>query len=238
MSFFRFPHTPHLTWLGDGSPRDDKVLRPTEVEALLARPLIVEEKVDGANIGISISDFGELQVQNRGQYLIEPFVGQFEKLNTWLPPRYDRLFDALGADLILFGEWCTARHSIAYDRLPDWFLAFDFYDMLEKRFVSSRRRNGLARQLGLHTVPQLAEGRFTLSRLKEFLEDQPSHYYDGPMEGIVVRTIHGDWLEARAKLVSARFTQNIDEHWRKRAIQWNRLDWKQTQNGCIAACPD
>ncbi|MGV3590570.1 MAG: DNA ligase, partial [Gammaproteobacteria bacterium] len=26
--FFRFPHTPHIAWLGAGMPRDDKVLAP------------------------------------------------------------------------------------------------------------------------------------------------------------------------------------------------------------------
>ena len=57
MNFFRYPHTPHLAWLGEGAPRDDKVLSPLEVEAFLSQPLIVEEKVDGANIGISISVF-------------------------------------------------------------------------------------------------------------------------------------------------------------------------------------
>ena len=231
MSFFRFPHTPHLIWLGEGTPRDDKVLSASEVEAFLSRHLIVEEKVDGANIGISISVFGELQVQNRGQYLVEPFDGQFEKLNNWLPPRYDHLFDALGADLILFGEWCAARHSIGYDQLPDWFLAFDVYDQQAKRFFSTQRRNELARQLGLCTVPQLAEGRFTLSRLKALLDTHPSQYHDGPMEGIVLRTEEEKWLNARAKLVSARFTQSIDEHWRKRTIQWNCQNWNQYSKG-------
>ena len=38
--FFRFPHTPHLAWLGEGSPRDDKVLLPNEVAALLADCLL------------------------------------------------------------------------------------------------------------------------------------------------------------------------------------------------------
>ena len=77
-------------------------------------------------------------MQNRGQYLLEPFDGQFEKLNSWLLPRYDRFFDALGADLILFGEWCAANHSIGYDRLPDWFLVFDVYDQQAKRFFSKK----------------------------------------------------------------------------------------------------
>ena len=51
------------------------------------------------------------------------------------------------------------------------------------------------------------------------------------MEGIVMRTEEGNWLKARAKIVRAQFTQNIDEHWSKRTIQWNRLDWKQYSKG-------
>jgi hypothetical protein len=41
--FFRFPHTPHLAWLGPGVPRDDKVLAPAEAQALLAGEVVVEE---------------------------------------------------------------------------------------------------------------------------------------------------------------------------------------------------
>jgi hypothetical protein len=37
-----------------------------------------------------------------------------------------------------------------------------------------------------------------------------------------------DWCEARAKLVHPDFVQAIDTHWRKRAIEWNRVDWTQT----------
>ena len=49
--FFRFPHTPHLAWLGQGAPRDDKVLTPAEARALLTDAVVVEEKLDGANLG-------------------------------------------------------------------------------------------------------------------------------------------------------------------------------------------
>ena len=34
--FFRFPHTPHIAWLGKDSPRDDKVLSTLEGSRLLA----------------------------------------------------------------------------------------------------------------------------------------------------------------------------------------------------------
>lgn len=34
--------------------------------------------------------------------------------------------------------------------------------------------------------------------------------------------------EARAKLVRPDFAQAIDTHWRKRTIEWNRVDWTRT----------
>ena len=52
--FYKFPHTPHLLWLGPGEPREDKVLTPSEVAEFLAGDVIIEEKVDGANLGLSL----------------------------------------------------------------------------------------------------------------------------------------------------------------------------------------
>ena len=75
-SFFRFPHTPHLAWLGNGTPRDDKVLSPFEANALLAGDVVVEEKVDGANLGFSLGAPGQLRAQNRGHFLKSPHGGQ------------------------------------------------------------------------------------------------------------------------------------------------------------------
>ena len=64
--FFRFPHTPHIAWLASGSPRDDKVLSLEDAEILLAGEVVIEEKIDGANLGFSIGSDGLLCVQNRG----------------------------------------------------------------------------------------------------------------------------------------------------------------------------
>ncbi len=41
--FFRFPNTPHLLWLGEGQPRDDKILSNAEVAALLRDKVLIEE---------------------------------------------------------------------------------------------------------------------------------------------------------------------------------------------------
>lgn len=225
--FLRFPHTPHIAWLAQGSPRDDKILSPKEAAELLRGNVVVEEKLDGANVGFSLSPEGELRVQNRGQYLHAPYAGQFARLPDWLLLHGDRLRTALAANaaasLMLFGEWCAARHSLGYDRLPDWFLLFDVYDHGQGRFWSAPRRNALAATLGLVTVPRLLEGRFTLPQLKDALMGQHSQFRQGALEGIVIRRESAEWCEARAKLVQPDFTQAIGEHWSRRRIEWNRL---------------
>jgi len=221
--FFRFPHTPHIAWLGQGMPRDDKVLAPHEVAALLAGPVRVEEKLDGANLGISLGPDGALRAQNRGQYLIEPFRSQFSRLSSWLAQHHDALTEKLTDDLILFGEWCAAKHSLDYQSLPDWLVVFDVYDRRAQCFWSSARRNEFAAALGLSVVPLIYEGSASLSALKEILVTSTSRYRHGPPEGLMIRQESTDWCEARAKLVRAEFTQTISEHWRSRAIEWNRV---------------
>lgn len=225
--FFRFPHTPHLAWLGKGSPRDDKVLLPNEVTALLAGDVVVEEKLDGANVGLSLTPDGSLRAQNRGQYLAEPYVGQFTRLTTWLARHDEALRAALMPNLIVFGEWCAARHSLDYAALPDWFLLFDVYDRSAERFWSSSRRNALASAAGLVVVPQVLRGKATVPTLKKLVVDTPSRYRAGALEGVVIRRESADWCEARAKLVRPDFTQAIDTHWRKRVLEWNRIQYEE-----------
>jgi ATP-dependent RNA circularization protein (DNA/RNA ligase family) len=227
--FFRFPHTPHIAWLGNGIPRDDKVLSPQEADKLLSDEVVVEEKLDGANLGISVSPEGDVRAQNRGQYLQLPIKGQFDKLNSWLKPRSDALFDALGVDLILFGEWCAARHSLDYDYLPDWLLVFDVYDKKSRQFWSTHRRNTFAAQLNLPVVPRLLQGKTNINELKERLKAQSSDFRQGSLEGVVIRSESSEWLKSRAKLVRPDFVQSISEHWSHRQVEWNHLGLQKNQ---------
>jgi hypothetical protein len=220
--FFRFPHTPHVAWLGAGRPRDNKVLAPYEVSELLAGPVIVEEKVDGANLGFSVEDDGTLRGQNRGSYLdLDAPQGQWKPLKRWLSLRRRALADALGRDLMLFGEWCYAVHSVKYTRLPDWFLAFDVYDRHKGEFWSANRRTELARSLDIVTVPELGRGHYDVARLKALLGK--SLVSDGAAEGLYVRREAKGVLIGRAKLVRAEFAQAIEEHWSKRRLEENQL---------------
>jgi hypothetical protein len=221
-AFFRFPHTPHLAWMGADKPRADKVLSPSEAQSLLIGDVVVEEKVDGANLGFSVDELGNLRAQNRGSYLdLDAPHGQWKPLKRWLLPRKQALADVLRLDLVLFGEWCYAVHSVRYSKLPDWFLAFDVYDRAKAEFWSADRRNELVARVDVAVVPELGRGRFDLAGLKRLLGR--SHLTDGPAEGLYVRCETQERLIARAKLVRAEFTQAIDEHWSKRTLEANRL---------------
>ena len=222
MDFYRFPHTPHLAWLGKDQPRDDKVLPPGEARDLLARDLIVEEKVDGANVGFSVDENGDLCVQNRGSILRpDNCHPQFKPLFRWLQPRMDALVNELYPDRMLFGEWCYAVHSLRYSGLSDWFLAFDVFDRGHGRFWSARRRDELTARLNLATVPRLGAGHFDLPGLQALLGQ--SRLGTIPAEGLYIRADDQDWLDIRAKLVRAEFTQAIDVHWSQKSMQANSL---------------
>jgi len=221
--FFRFPHTPHIAWLGKGQPRDDKVLAVDEANQFLGEAVVLEEKVDGANLGLSVGTNGIVRAQNRGQYLQMPYTGQFSRLNAWLASHESALLDALGDKLILFGEWVAATHSIAYTNLPDFFVVFDVYDRCQGRFWSTARRNALAERLGLTTIRTLGAGHFLLADLKRRVLESSSAYCSESCEGFYLRREDADWLIARAKIVHPDFAQGITEHWRSRALRWNSV---------------
>ena len=218
----KFPSTPHLAWLGGRNVRDDKVLTPSELQAILSGPLIVEEKMDGANLGLSLGAKGELRFQNRGNWLEGKLTGQWERLRSWAAEHEVALRSVLPENHVLFGEWCYATHSIHYDRLPDWFLAFDVFDVGVGRFWSVARRNALATATQIATVPIISNGVFTQSDIIGML-DSPAAYATGSREGLYLRREEDEWLLNRAKIVRAEFTQTMAGHWSKKRIIPNRI---------------
>jgi ATP-dependent RNA circularization protein (DNA/RNA ligase family) len=222
MTFVRFPSTPHLA-VDELAQcvRADKVFSPEQAEDLLSDAVRVEEKVDGDNLGFSVQA-GELRVQHRGDYVRLDEGWRYPHLASWLATHEPLLAGALGGDLVLFGEWCASVHTVRYEALPDWFLAFDVYDRRRSGFWSADRRDALCARLGLSVVPLLATGYFDERGLRSVLG--PSKLGSGLMEGVVVRRDEDGWLRARAKVVRPEFLQADDRHWRGRETALNRLD--------------
>lgn len=221
-NFNKYPSTPHLALLDDVEIRGDKIMPEAERDKFLQNKIVVEEKIDGANLGISFDAEGNILAQNRGSYLQLPATGQWKKLSDWLDPRIDPFFENLADRFILFGEWCYAQHSVSYDRLPDWFLGYDIFDKKRLKFFSCPIRDTFFCRLGISRVPVLGHGYFSFSDLKKFLSK--SKIGQEPAEGLYLRVDKGDWLVQRAKLVRPAFIQSIGQHWSRSGIKTNRLE--------------
>lgn len=219
--FFKFPSTPHLALLDGVEVRADKVMSDSERTRILRHELVVEEKIDGANLGISFDSDGNIYAQNRGAYLYLPSSGQWKKLADWLAPKTDDLFERLTDRYILFGEWCYARHTVFYDRLPDWFLGFDVYDKRVGRFLSCGRRDALFLATRICQVPTIERAAITIPDLRRLLSR--SKFSNQQSEGLYLRLDQGDWLAQRAKIVHPAFIQSIEQHWFRSGIKPNRL---------------
>lgn len=239
---FKFPRTKHLFDAGGKAvSRDDLLMDSDEAGVFYSvrgRQVVVavEEKVDGANIGISISQSdNRLWVQNRSHYVDSRTHKQFSGLDQWLEQHSAGLFEAIEPGRhVLFGEWLFAKHSIHYTRLPGYFLAFDIYDKESGRFYSRRERN---KRLGGSSIPVVrlvaecpVQGKQHILQLL----DSQSAYYDGPCEGIYLRidddtqvgesTVAGcpvGYLKKRAKLVRPEFLQQIEEQWTRQKLTKN-----------------
>ena len=218
--FFKFPSTPHLATLSGVDVRGDKVMSDSERTDFLNHALTIEEKMDGANLGISFDSDGNIKVQNRGAYLFQLDTGQWKHLDQWLESKMETLFEVLADQFILFGEWCFARHSVFYHRLPDWFLGFDIYDKKAKQFLSTVRRGTVLDSSRITQVPVVGHGRFRFEDLVGLLST--SKFSQQQAEGLYLRADGDDWLLQRAKLVRPAFVQSMVRHWSRTGIIPNR----------------
>lgn len=217
--FVKFPSTPHLLSFGSVS-RDDKCLSSEEADLFFREIVYVEEKVDGANVGISVDRSDRLLLQNRGDYLREPLPAQFRPLPSWLNAREETLRRVLGTRFILFGEWCYAKHTVAYTRLPDLFIAFDVYDRKDGRFVSVERRQDFIRECGVFEVPTLHAAHIDQRDIEGLMASR-SRFGDSPCEGLYFRICDRFHTLYRAKVVRPGFLLPGETHWRSRRIERN-----------------
>lgn len=222
--FFKFPSTGHLFADNAVLGRQDKII-PVEISQLFyAYPVVLEEKVDGANIGFSLSEEGNILVQNRGSYIDHNTHPQFKPLNRWIEDHGNHLFDLLVEDRVLFGEWCYATHSLAYDKLPDWFLAFDIYERRSGKFLSRKIRHEYLKNMDICEVPYLGEEQVDQRKLLKILETRKSELHSGLMEGIYLRLESEEgYLMHRSKVVRPGFVQNINRHWSRNQFTTNLL---------------
>lgn len=148
----KYPRTQHVR--GSRFQHGDHDLEAVPWEELAGKHLVIEEKMDGANCGISFSEEGELLLQSRGHYLRGgPREKHFALLKQWASARQDEFFDVLGTRYVMYGEWLFAKHTYFYDALPHYFMEFDILDTMTNEFLGTGARDMLLTHGGSKPSP-------------------------------------------------------------------------------------
>lgn len=232
----KYPRTRHLE--GSREQTGDEDLKCVDFGEIRGKYLVLEEKVDGANCGISFNRSGKMLLQSRGHYLNGGYgERQFDLFKLWAGCFEDRLRCLLEDRYILYGEWLYAKHTVFYDRLPHYFMEFDIYDREEGRFFSTRKRKEFLQDAPfIRSVRVLAQGhyggveeiaayigrsafiseergqRFEIQCRKAGVrteEAQRQTDFSGIMEGIYIKVEDGDYVTDRLKYVRGSFLNAI-----------------------------
>jgi len=231
--FVKYPRTPHL--FGSKGTDDDKHLGEEESRRLLDDPsLIVEEKIDGTNVGIHFTADGQMVLQCRGHLITEGMHPQYDLFKQWATVKRNAIEERLERNFILFGEWMYARHSVHYRQLTHYFFEFDVYDKAKRSFLDLQNRLALLEGSGIETVPVIHTGSLTRNQLENLIgpsqfdshfENPLTHRTDNLMEGLYLRTESEGVVTGRAKLVRVEFVEKVKQstHWQHQAMVPNLL---------------
>lgn len=231
--FTKYPRTPHL--FGSKGTDDDKHLGEAESKAFIAdESLIVEEKIDGTNVGIHFSESGEMVLQCRGHLITEGMHPQYDLFKQWTAAKRHVLEEQMQNRFILFGEWVYARHSIHYRKLTHYFFEFDIYDKEQEAFLDLDGRLALLEGTGVQTVPVVHTGTVNRDDLEDLIgPSQFDSHFENPitnrpdnlMEGLYLRTEANGAVTGRAKFVRPEFVEKIKQstHWQYQQMVPNQL---------------
>lgn len=248
----KYPRTSHIR--GSRFQHGDGDMDAIAWDELRGKHLVVEEKMDGTNVGISFID-GVLHLQSRGHYLRGgPRETQYALLKQWVSTFQEELYCTITDRYIVYGEWMFAKHTMFYDALPHYFMEFDVYDKESNEYLSTSSREYLLRNWNHNSVLVLAEGRFDkLSELSSLIvrsnfitDDRDANLTEAAldagvlpieavrhtdmhpeMEGLYVKWEEDGFVKGRYKYVRDTFTSSImdqETHWHDRPIIQNKLN--------------
>ena len=236
LELLKFPRTAHIE--GSRLQKGDEDCGHVPYASVAGRYIVIEEKLDGGNAGVSYTEGGEQLLQSRGHYLVGGGrERQFNLFKRWAAAHEQALLTSLEDRYICFGEWMYKKHSMFYDNLPAYFNEFDIWDRSREVFLSTRARAEVLGSAPVLAVPVLYKGPapaklvdllnlITTSYAKtknwreQFEKVVPREGFDiakawemtdksDLMEGLYIKVEEGGEVVDRFKIVRKDFTQAI-----------------------------
>jgi hypothetical protein len=247
----KYPRTPHLE--GSRLQEGDEDLSQVRFSEIRNKHLVVEEKLDGANVAVSFLS-GELMLQSRGHYLRGGARERhYELFKLWAAGHREELYSILGDRYIMYGEWMYSKHRVYYNRLPHYFIEFDIFDKDCNEFLDTGRRNAMLSGSSIVSAPVIFEGELSDMKQLTSLIERSAYITDGHLlelrekaialgldpevildetdktclvEGLYIKLEERGRVTGRLKYVRAGYTQAraiSDGDWSNRKIIENGL---------------
>jgi len=212
-----YPRVPHL-FATAGVNREDAVLTKAGARALLGSPVLVEEKLDGANVVIWINGHGAIEVAGRAGPNARDRSRQLGPLRQWALTRADAFRKLLGGGRVLYGEWLWFAHGVYYDGPPAWLIALDLFNG-ETGWLAPEERDAHCREVGLCVPPRLGAGLFEDTAALDALLG-PARYGTDLAEGLIVRALRpAAAVPPVAKYVASGYRPRTNDDWRAGALR-------------------
>ncbi len=235
IELIKYPRTPHLQ--GSRLQPGDTDVDQVAYRSLAGSWIVVEEKIDGANVGISFSPAAKLQLQSRGHYLTGGGrERQFNIFKRWAVAHADWLLERLEDRYVLYGEWASKKHSVFYDQLPHFFFEFDIWDRSSQCFLSTPARRAILAGGPVMSVPVLFEGPAPakLAQLLGLVRRSlaKSEHWQTRFEEVVLREgldLDRAWRQCdKSSLMEGLYLKLETEAHTVGRLKWVRQDFVQT----------
>ena len=192
----KYPRTPHLS--GSRLQKGDEDLSQIPFARIKGKHIVIEEKIDGANVAVSFSEEGDLLLQSRGHFLTGGYRERhYDFFKIWASENIDMLFSLLDTRYIMYGEWMYAKHKVYYDALPHYFMEFDILDKPSGKFLSTERRMEMLEGTGICSVPVLGEGVYPSEKQVLSLLGRSLYITDAHMDNLRAEAESRAWTTKR-----------------------------------------
>lgn len=213
---YKYSRTFHAPW-SKGATDDDKILH--NIDSLLGEPIIISEKIDGSN---SCLEYSNCYARTHSGPPTHPSFDGFKALHSTV--KYN-----IPENIQLFGEWVYALHSIAYSKLPSYFMLFNVRNIDNLIWTSWEEVELWAEEIKVPTVPVLYRGTVNS---KEELKELTDKFMEEPSvcgeerEGVVIRLSRefkdDEFYKSIVKVVRENHVKSTS-HWKFQKIIKNKL---------------
>lgn len=201
---YKYPRTYHLPY-SEGCTNNDKMLENDS--QFLGREIVITEKMDGENTTIYNNYYHARSIDSKHKDYHSWLLGYMKQFQYLIPDGYR-----------ICGEYLYAKHSIKYNNLESYFLAFSLWN--DDVCLSWDDTQDFCNKVGIKTVPIWYKGIYDIDKTISIAKE----VVNSGGEGIVVRNMdsfkYEDFQDNIAKYVRKNHVQT-DKHWSLQQIEKN-----------------